>query len=76
MQFGGRFSTPVFGPVHALGDQLDRRSIDGMDSPGEPFWKSRITTAGYEPGINILKMFEDLPEESLHHIAVPSSIGV
>ena len=37
MAFGGRLAPPMFGPVQAVGDQLDDRRVDDRDGGLEPW---------------------------------------
>ncbi len=74
VELGGGFAAAVFGPAHAIGDERDGAGVDGANGLLETPGKSFVTAP--EMGGGVLEVFEDFPEEFLHHVAVTGLVGM
>ena len=71
-----RFASPVLGPVHAGGDQLNGRGINHMDNtpetPGDPLASFATGKAGLES----LQMAKHRPENIFRQVGISLLVGV
>ena len=66
----------MFGPVHARGDQGDRRAIDGVDLPLELPQKLLSRSPAYEARREVTQVLELFPEQGLRHRRVAHLVGM
>ena len=76
MAFGRGFATPMFGPVHAVGDQLNGRGVNHMNRPFEAMGKTPVAFPGDESGRGVLKMREHRVKELLAQFPAANLVGV
>lgn len=68
MAFGGSLAAAMFGPVHAVGDQLDRGGVDNVNHALEAPSKTAVAVGAREAPGNVLEMIERFVEEFLRRI--------
>lgn len=76
MALGRRLSAPVSRPVHAIGRQLDRGRVHGVDRLVEP---SQIAPAHLASGrrrVLLLQVFHHLSVQGLSHQRTPFPVGM
>lgn len=76
MHLRGRLAATVLGPVHTVGDQCNRRGVDGMNRPLEAARQAAVTARRSELRIQRLEMTKDSPKQFLHHVAVAVLVRV
>ena len=69
-------TSPMLGPVHAVGNQRNSGGINRINSFFETMWQSAIATTWSKTWTKLLKMPEHLPEKFLHHVAVAMFVCV
>ena len=75
VQLGGRLAPPVLRPVHAVGEQLDRRGVQHMHRPFEAAGQAAELHAA-EPRMQRLEVRQHPPEKLLGHFRVARPIRV
>jgi len=66
----------MLGPVHAIGNQSNRRRVNRMDRIFESLWKFAVTASFAKSWRLALTMFEHFPKEILRHGWIASAIGM
>jgi len=76
MNLGRRLSSAVFGPGHAVGDELDSRRIDGMDGLAKA---PQVTIPEFplgEAGGLLHQVIHHFPVKVFRHLTGPDLVGV
>ena len=76
MHLGRSLASTVLGPVHAVGNQSNRRGIDRVDRSLETTGQATVATRRSELRIERLEMTQDTPKQFLHHVAVAVLVGM
>lgn len=74
MQLGRRLAPTVLRPVHAVGNQSDRRRVDAINGLLESARQPLVTPRRTEARELVLQMVEHLPEQRLHHVRVAAFV--
>jgi hypothetical protein len=75
MEFGSGFAPAVFGPVQAVGHQLDGGRVHDVNEALEAEGQLRATPRA-KAGMKLLEMVEHRPEQRLGHFRVTFPVGV
>ena len=70
VHFRGGLAPTVLGPVHAVGDQCNRRGVDGMNRPLKAPGQAAVATRRSELRAERLEVPQHAPKQFLHHVAV------
>lgn len=76
VHLGGRFATPVPGPVHTVGHQGNGGGVHCVNGSLEAVWQTPVAARRAKAGSKLLEMLEHFPEKLLHHVAVAVPVGV
>lgn len=76
MTLGCGLTPTMLGPVHAVGNQSNRRRVYCMDWTFESLWKFAITASLAKSWRLILTMFKHFPKEILCHGRIASAVGM
>jgi hypothetical protein len=66
----------MLGPVHAVGNQCNRRLVDRMDRTLEALWQFAVAASLTKTRRLILTMVEHLPKEILCPGGIASAVGM
>ena len=74
MQLGRRLAPTVLRPVHAVGNQSNRRRVDAVNGLLESARQPLVTPRRTEARELVLQMLEHLPGQRLHHVRVAAFV--